>query len=135
MRMEAFRRHSVAALWMSVALVALTARSQEGFPLDGTWRGQWGSADKPAAVVIVMTWDGKNINGLINPGRNSARFSAAELRPSDWTVRFEAAMPSDAGTVPIVIEGKLDDIGSYHRTITGTWTQAGKQHIFKVTRE
>ena len=36
---------------------------------------------------------------------------------------------------PIVIDAKLDDIGSYNRTLTGTWKQAGVGHPFKMARE
>jgi hypothetical protein len=34
-----------------------------------------------------------------------------------------------------VIDAKLDDIGSYNRTLTGTWKQAGVDHGFKIRRE
>ena len=34
-------------------------------------------------------------------------------------------MPDASDVLPVVIEGTLDDIGSYHRTFTGTWKQAG----------
>lgn len=112
-------------------LMLATARSQEGFPLDGTWRGEWGNADK-RQVVIVMKWDGQNINGTINPGPNSVRFSSASLEPSDWTVHIEAQSREGA---PIVIDAKLESIGSYNRTLTGTWKQAGTDHAFRIVRE
>ncbi len=54
------------------------------------------------------------------------------LEPSDWTVHIEA---QSANGQPIVIEAKLDDIGSYNRTLTGTWQQAGVDHPFKMARE
>src|SRR5262245_26642818 len=117
----------VSSLWLAVA-----AHSQEGFPLDGTWRGEWGADGAKSTVVIVMKWDGKNVNGMINPGRNVVRFSAPVLEPSDWTVHIEAQ--SQDGQ-PIVIDAKLDDIGSYNRTMTGTWKQAGVDQPFRMARE
>jgi len=119
------------AVISSLLLVAAVS-SQEGFPLDGTWRGAWGPDGSKSPVVIVMKWDGKNVNGMINPGRNVVRFSGPVLEPSDWTVHIEA---KSADGQPIVIDAKLDDIGSYNRTLTGTWKQAGVDHPFKMARE
>ncbi|HLF13155.1 MAG TPA: hypothetical protein VJA26_18290 [Gammaproteobacteria bacterium] len=131
-------RQSFAAwLGLLIQLGAAAAAAQEGFPLDGTWRGEWGppGGDR-TAIVIVMQWDGKNIKGLINPGRSSAPFAVAELNPRDWSVHIEARLPTASGeAVPVAIDGKLEDLGSYHRTITGTWTAAGVQSQFMIRRE
>ena len=113
-------------------LLAVAAQSQEGFPLDGTWRGEWGPHGGKSAVVIVMKWDGKTVSGMINPGPNVVRFSGPVLEPSDWTVHIEAQSRDGQ---PIVIDAKLDDIGSYNRTLTGTWQQAGVAQPFKMARE
>jgi hypothetical protein len=106
--------------------------AQEGYPLDGTWRGQWGDESAANHVVIVMKWDGVTINGTINPGPRSIPFTAAALEPADWTVRFEA---ETADGESIEIEGTLTDIGSYNRSIEGTWAMAGTAYAFKITRE
>jgi hypothetical protein len=115
----------------TLSLIGALAHSQEGFPLDGTWRGEWGGAEK-RQVVIVMKWDGKSINGIINPGPSSVPFTRASLEPSDWTVHIEAQSRDGA---PILIDAKLEDIGSYNRTLTGTWNQAGVDHELKIARE
>ena len=117
---------------VSTLLLAMAVQSQEGFPLDGTWRGAWGADAAERTVVIVMKWDGKTINGTINPGPNSVPFSTATLEPSDWTVHIEAQSRDGA---PIVIDATLENIGSYNRTLTGTWEQAGVDNEFKITRE
>lgn len=119
---------------MGIGLVAATAVfAQEGFPLDGTWRGEWGSTGESRnRVVIVMSWDGERINGMINPGPRSIPFQHAELEPSTWTVRIEAVGHGDE---EIVITGTLEDIGSYNRHIEGTWSQDGVEHAFRITRE
>jgi hypothetical protein len=127
--MRSFARSTTLAFCL---LLTAVAQSQEGFPLDGTWRGEWGPDADKRSVVMVMKWDGKNINGMINPGPNSVRFATAVLDPSDWTVHIEAESRDGA---PIVIDAKLDNIGSYNRTLTGTWKQAGTDHAFKMARE
>jgi hypothetical protein len=113
-------------------LIAAAVQAQEGFPLDGTWRGEWGPEGGKTGVVIVMKWDGQNVNGMINPGPNLVRFSGPVLEPSDWTVHIEA---QGRDGQPIVIDAQLDDIGSYHRTVTGTWTQGGVAQPFTMARE
>jgi len=120
-----------AALTALLTLAGSRVAAQEGFPLDGTWRGEWGT-EPSNPVVIVMKWDGRNINGLINPGPRSFEFTQAILEPGNWTVRFEADTP-DGQHVSIV--GTLEDIGSYNRKIEGTWTQGGTEHTFKIERE
>lgn len=107
--------------------------AQEGFPLDGTWRGEWGMPDgEKTMVVMVMEWDGDGINGLLNPGRNTVQFDDASLDPADWSVHIEAT--SKEGET-IVVDGTLENLGSYNRTITGTWTQDGRQYPFRMARE
>lgn len=124
-------------LILTVIIVSLlhisNAPAQEGYPLDGTWRGEWEPADgEQNQVVIIMNWDGEGINGLMNPGRNSFTFQSASLDPETWTVHIEAV---DNKGVPISIDGKLENIGSYRRTITGAWIQDGVEYPFKMNRE
>lgn len=131
------RRIRTTTAWAlpALTLAAATITAQEGFPLDGTWRGTLSSPSEAGAsrqVVLVMSWDGERINGVINPGPRSTEFSRAELEPSTWSVRIEA-QPDDAE--PIVIEGTLENIGSYNRYIEGTWTQGGERQPVRITRE
>ncbi len=126
-------RITVLALVSSVAWPAAGLLAQEGFPLDGTWRGDWGpTVDDRTPVVIVMKWDGENINGTINPGPSSFQFTSAILDASSWTVNIEAQPPGEGN---IMITATLRDIGSYNRFIEGTWTQDGGENSFRVTRE
>ena len=125
------RMRIVAAL--AACALPVLAAAQEGFPLDGTWRGEWGpSGENASRVVVVMSWDGERIDGMINPGPQSLDFASAELEPSTWTVRIEAVDPAGQ---PIEIQGTLQDIGAYDRYITGTWSVGGEAHEFRITRQ
>ena len=115
---------------LAAAFVLLTApaRTQEGHPLTGTWAGDWGPAGAPRThITMVMEWDGKTVTGLINPGPDAVRLTAVSVDWATWTVRIEAK--------GVVAEGRLEDIGSYHRRIAGAWTQGGTKGDFKLTRE
>ena len=108
--------------------------AQEGHPLTGTWAGDWGPAGgERTHITVVMNWDGKVITGLLNPGPDQAPLKSIALDPATWTVRLEAEGKDAAGRV--TAEGKLEDIASYHRTITGTWTQGTTKGTFKLTRD
>lgn len=131
--MAKHKRISILAVTLFSIWVMTCVQAQEGYPLDGTWRGEWGtSANERTKVVIVMKWDGENINGLINPGPESINFKSAVLEAETWTLHIEA---DNADGMPIIIEGQLDNIGSYNRTIEGTWIQAGAENTFKIRRE
>ena len=114
-----------------MAGLAVAAMAQQGHPLTGTWSGNWGTTPTQRnQVTFVLNWDGKNVSGLINPGPDSISLSKVSVDYSKWTVHIEAM-----GKDRIVAEGKLDDLGSYHRTIKGTWTQGTAMGDFKITRD
>jgi len=105
--------------------------SQQGHPLTGTWSGDWGATStKRNQITFVMNWDGKNVTGLINPGPDSIPIASVFVDPATWTVRIEAN-----GKDHITAEGKLEDLGSYHRTIKGSWTQGTTKGDFRITRD
>lgn len=121
------------ALFILFSAIATVVSAQEGYPLDGTWRGEWGQpGGEQTLAVVVMNWDGDTINGRINPGRNMVFFDHASLDPENWIVRFDAI--SKQGEA-IAFEGKLENIGSYNRTLTGTWTLNGEANPVVLTRE
>jgi hypothetical protein len=64
------------------AFVAGAALAQEGFPLKGTWLGDWGpNKTTRTQIFIVMDWDGKAISGTINPGTDNIPLKNASLTP------------------------------------------------------
>jgi hypothetical protein len=126
------------ALFVLAAWVALTiAFAQQGHPLTGTWNGDWGlTSTQRTQVTLVLNWDGKNVTGIMNPGPDSVALSSVAVDVATWTVRIEAdAKDSSGKPVHISAEGKLDDLGSYHRTLSGTWRQGTAKGDFKVTRD
>ena len=87
-------------------------------------------------MLRKMKWDSKNIVGTINPGPNGIPLKVATLDPNNWSVHFEADGKDKSGNpVHIVIDGKIDNLGSYNRTIAGTWMQGSAKGDFKITRD
>jgi hypothetical protein len=122
----------------AVVALASTAFAQEGHPLVGTWYGDWGSSPQQRHdVTVVMTWDGKKIDGTIDPGPDAVPFKTATLDSSTWTVHIEAerAAKDKSAAVRYVIDGKLSNLGSYNRTLSGTWTQGESKGDFKLARD
>lgn len=130
-------RRVVALLACVTAGFTFALVAQEGHPLTGTWHGDYGtSATQRTQMVFLMHWDSKKVEGKINPGANSIPLKTATLDASKWTVHFEADMKDAAGKpMPMVFDGKLDNVGSYNRTITGTWTSGAQKGDFKLTRD
>ena len=65
-----------------VALSAATALAQEGYPLKGSWLGDYGpNKTTRTQVFLVMDWDGKAISGMINPGTDNIPIKNATLTP------------------------------------------------------
>jgi hypothetical protein len=122
---------------IALAFFAAIAFAQEGHPLSGTWHGEWTSASgQKSRIVMALRWDTKNVVGTLNPGPRSAKFTDVTLDPERWMVHFEADAKDQSGKpVHVVADGKLDNIGSYNRTVTGTWTQGDAKGEFKITRD
>ena len=113
------------------------ALAQEGHPLTGTWSGDWGpNANQRNHVTLVMTWDGKTVGGTINPGPDAVQLGSVILDVTNWTVRIEADGKDSAGrAVHVSAEGKIDDLASAHRKLSGTWTQGTTKGDFRLTRD
>ena len=116
--------------------VAVSTSAQYGHPLKGSWSGDWGVNETDRnRLLLQFDWDGETITGTINPGRNAVPIDEVSLDPSTWTLHFEAeGRDSTGNTVEYVIDGELDNIGSYYRVISGSWTQGGARGDFTITR-
>jgi hypothetical protein len=128
-------RVTLACLLIS-ALAAGVAIAQEGFPLQGSWLGDWGpssTARNPA--FIVLDWDGRRITGTLNPGTDNIPLQNATLT-SPWMVHFEAEARDRSGApVRYVIDGKIENVGLANRAIVGTWTVGTTTNTFKLVRQ
>ncbi len=132
MRARLFRLVGV----LAVLGFAVSAAAQYGHPLKGSWSGDWGvSEDDRTRLLLEFDWDGTEITGTINPGPNAVPIAEVSLDPSTWTVHFEAEGRDASGrAVLYVVDGDLQNLGSSHRVISGTWTQGGVTGDFTIKR-
>ena len=117
--------------------LASPVMAQEGHPMSGSWVGDWGpTPDQRNRVVVVMEWTGEELVGTINPGPNAIPMKVATVDPVDWSVHIEADA-SDANGQPVtyVIDGTIDDLGTYNRSIAGTWNVGVTTGNFSITRQ
>ena len=106
-------------------LAAASAFAQFGHPLHDPLSG-WPNRDQRTRVLLDMQWDGKTITGAINPGPNARPLTKASLDPATWQVHLEAR--------DVVVDGKLENLGSAPRVLSGTWTEAGRRGDFRLIR-
>ena len=127
----------IAARLVVGLMLTLPVVAQEGHPMDGSWVGDWGpTKDQRTRVVVAMEWTGKELTATINPGSNAVKAKIARANPADWSVHIEADGKDAQGrAVTYVIDGKVDDIGTYNRSIIGTWNAGAVKGDFSITRQ
>ena len=114
-------------------LLACGAAAQEGFPLDGTWRGETVAKDgSHRTIVLVMQWDGKQISGTMNPGPGSTDFTGGKLDPNGW--KFTASFKDSKGA-NVRFEGTISNLGKYNRALTGKWTEGASTFDIRFVHE
>ena len=116
------------------SLLTLAAGAQQGHPLVGVWSGDWGPTPAERHLVVMeMLWNDTTLSGKINPGEtDEAAITVGRLDSTTWTVHIEG-QGKDA--VKIVVDGKIDNLGSAKRILSGTWMRGSTKGTFKVTRE
>ena len=138
MRVRGFPVIGVLGVLVCLTVAAVAVVGQEGHPLIGTWSGDWGpSAKVRNPVLIIMEWNTTTLGGVINPGEpDEAPIRVGTLDSTKWTLHLEADSKDERGNaVKVVVDGKLENIGSHNRTLTGTWTRGTIKGDFKLTRE
>ena len=131
MRRRSFQAIGLVAAITASAFIGIPALAQEGHPLTGTWSGDWGpNATQRTHITLVMSFDGDKVTGIMNPGPEAVNIQNISLDVTNWTVRIQADMP-----VQIAADGKIEDLSSPHRTLSGTWNQGKTKGDFKLTRD
>jgi hypothetical protein len=120
-----------------IAILALSCatHAQEGYPLTGTWFGNWGDDDQ--VITLIMNWDGNAVEGIVNPGPDSTPLDLVQLDTSNWTLHAEMKLNAE-GQAPLdfSIDGKLNDVLSSTRNITGTWKDSnGRTGPIQIARQ
>jgi hypothetical protein len=126
-------------LLIALAVVS-TAVAQEGYPLSGTWSGDWGTSAKEEErtdTTLVLSWDGKSVQGIVDPGPDSAKIKVATLDSTKWTVHMEYDLKDKSGKVmPFIVDGKLQNPASRkNRTVEGSYTHGTAKGTFKITMD
>ncbi|MET0280372.1 MAG: hypothetical protein ABW278_04500 [Steroidobacteraceae bacterium] len=107
--------------------------AQEGFPLDGTWRGEVVNRDgSHRTIVLVMQYDGKQVNGTMNPGPDSVDFTGGKLTPAGW--KFGLAFKG-ARNVNTTFDGAISNLGKYNRVLAGKWTEGAASFDIRFVHE
>lgn len=105
--------------------------------MSGSWIGDWGpNPNQRNRVVVVMEWTGKELAVVINPGPNAIPVKVARVDPTDWSLHLEAeGKDAEGRAVTYVIDGTIDDLGTYNRSIAGTWNAGATKGDFSITRQ
>ena len=134
-----------------VALVAACLSSlagafaQMGYPLKGSWSGDWWlKKGEENHVLLDFDWDGKILKGVLNPGTDNVTLQNLSLGPpaagvpramDPWILHFEADAKDPTGKpVHYVVDGKLQNIGAYRKFVTGTWAVGNQKGEFRIVR-
>lgn len=126
-------RKSVVLVAFVCAFSVAVAAAQEGHPLKGTWSGDWGpSLADQRHLTLVMDFNGDSVEGLLNPGPNGIPLTGVQLDVTDWSVEIEG---ETAAGEPIRARGRIENLESYHRTISGTWREGDVEGPFTLTRD
>ena len=127
----------------AILAVAALPRAQEGHPLTGTWYGEYEAGPQKRDLTVIMTWDGKQIAGTMNPGPNVTPVTSAALDitpgkpapdgrdstegvPPTFKVRFQSGGMTFEGTIQNPVAG--------NRRIIGTWTRGAERGTFQLRR-
>lgn len=128
----------IATLFVAALAWSAPAVAQEGYPLKGSWVGNWGPSKAHSDdVIVVLNWDGKAISGTINPGTDDMAVKNASLNPEGWLVHLEADGKGTGGAqVHYTIDGKIENLPFKNRSVVGTWKSSqGETGQFKITRQ
>jgi hypothetical protein len=130
---------------VAVLAMAVPAFAQYGYPLKGTFSGDWWTEKgKENHLLIEFDYDGDKdlVKGTYSPGPEGIVLQKLTVTPPNpnvvteglkpWLVHFEVDTKDDSGkAVHLVFEGKLENIGAFNKHLTGTLTANGQKGEFK----
>ena len=129
------------------AYLSLTtpAFAQMGYPLKGSWSGDWWlKKGEENHVLLDFDWDGKILKGVLNPGTDNVNLQKLSLEPPNggvphamdpWVLHLEADAKDATGkAVHYIVDGKLQNIGAYRKFVTGTWAAGNQKAEFRIVR-
>ena len=130
-------------LFAAAMVLAVTAAAQEGYPLAGTWYGEFATGNQKNDLTVIMKWDGRSVTGLINPGPDSRPITSAAMTITPGKAAAEGQRSTE-GISPIfhvrfevdgrTFEGILQNPVAGNRRLTGTWTRGGEKGTFQLRR-
>lgn len=130
-------RSSLLGILLILASLPSAVGAQEGYPLVGTWTGYWGRTPSHRQfLTVIMSWDGHSVSGLVNPGPNAGTLRSVKLNSSDWTVEMVMDVKDASGaSIRLTAAGRLENIGSYNRSVSGVWQDGQDSGIFRISRQ
>jgi hypothetical protein len=130
--------HLARSFLLASLLLPVSTFAQQGHPLQGIWLGDWGpDTAERHDVVLELNWHDTTLSGAINPGfPDAATLTSGTLDSSDWSVHLEGDSKDAAGAVvKVIVDGRLEDLGSPNRTLSGVWRRGAVSGTFSLRRE
>lgn len=134
--------HALVVMAAAVLAVA-SAGAQEGYPLSGTWYGDYTRGSQKRDLTVVMKWDGATVSGSINPGKDSKPLKAVVMTITPGKPAPEGR-DSTEGTPPVfqvrfevdgmTFEGTLQNPVGGNRRLVGTWSRGSERGPFQIRR-
>jgi hypothetical protein len=126
------------------AAASIGLRAQEGYPMTGTWYGDYGTGAQKTDLTFVMKWDGTKASGIMNPGPGSQPITSITMdiipgKPGGRSLNNPQAEPAVAPifNVKIVVgdltlEGRMMNPVGGNRSIAGTYTKGAAKGPFQI---
>ena len=131
-------------LLTALAAFAVTTRAQEGYPMTGTWYGDYGTGAQKKDLTFVMAWDGKKASGIMNPGPASQPITSVTMdiipgKPGGRSLNnpdgAEAIAPIFNVRIVVgdlTLEGRMMNPVGGNRSIVGTYTKGAEKGPFQI---
>lgn len=133
-----------AVVILAALAIAVPAFAQYGYPLKGTFSGDWTVQGKDNHLLVEFDYVGEKdlVTGTYSPGPDGVALKNLKVtlpNPSvvtegskPWLIHFEVDTKDDGGkAVHLVFDGKLENIGAFNKHLSGTVTANGQKGEFK----